>query len=56
MIEHATSTENVEHSVEGKSGVVETFSSAGVMEELKGLRGVGVAEADPLEDLVNQFV
>lgn len=56
MIEHATSTENVEHSVEGKRGVVETFSSAGVMEELEGLSGVSMAEADPLEDLVDQFV
>lgn len=56
MIKHATSTKNVEHGIEGKSSVVETFSSASVMEEFEGVRGVGVAEADPLEDLVDQFV
>lgn len=56
MVEHAASAENVEHGVEGKRGVEEPFSAASVAVEFEGLGGVGVAETDPFEDLVDEFV
>lgn len=53
MVEHAASSEDVEHGVEGKRGVVEPFSATRVLEKFEGLRGVTVAEANPFENLVD---
>jgi len=56
VTKHAASTENVEHGIEGKRSVVKPFPSSGVTEKLKGLGGVPVAEANPLENLIDQFI